>query len=279
VQAVRLCLGERTYDVSTGSLVMGILNRTPDSFYDGGATFALDALIERAERLVAEGADLLDIGGVRAGPGPEVSEVEELDRVIPAVEAVCSRIGVPVSVDTWRASVARESYAAGAVMGNDISGFSDPDYLPAAREAGAAVVATHIRVAPRVEDPDPHYDDLVTEVRSFLADRACRAQAEGIAADKIVIDAGLDLGKTAAQSLELLRASPSLADLGYPLLLSASNKDFLGTLFGLRADERGDATLGAVAVGIALGCRVVRVHDVSGARQARDALEAVFRAS
>jgi dihydropteroate synthase len=258
---------------------MGILNRTPDSFYDGGATFALDALIERAERLVAEGADLLDIGGVRAGPGPEVSEVEELDRVIPAVEAVCSRIGVPVSVDTWRASVARESYAAGAVMGNDISGFSDPDYLPAAREAGAAVVATHIRVAPRVEDPDPHYDDLVTEVRSFLADRACRAQAEGIAADKIVIDAGLDLGKTAAQSLELLRASPSLADLGYPLLLSASNKDFLGTLFGLRADERGDATLGAVAVGIALGCRVVRVHDVSGARQARDALEAVFRAS
>jgi dihydropteroate synthase len=279
VQAVRLRLGERTYDVSTGSLVMGILNRTPDSFYDSGATFALDALIERAERLVAEGADLLDIGGVRAGPGPEVSEAEELDRVIPAVEAVCSRIRVPVSVDTWRASVARESYAAGAVMGNDISGFSDPDYLPAAREAGAAVVATHIRLAPRVEDPDPHYDDLVTEVRSFLADRARRAQAEGIAADKIVIDAGLDLGKTAAQSLELLRASPSLAELGYPLLLSASNKDFLGTLFDLRADERGDATLGAAAVGIALGCRVVRVHDVSGARQVRDALEAVLRAS
>jgi len=279
VQAVRLRLGERTYDVSTGSLVMGILNRTPDSFYDSGATFALDALIERAERLVAEGADLLDIGGVRAGPGPEVSEAEELDRVIPAVEAVCSRIRVPVSVDTWRASVARESYAAGAVMGNDISGFSDPDYLPAAREAGAAVVATHIRLAPRVEDPDPHYDDLVTEVRSFLADRASRARDEGIAADKIVIDAGLDLGKTAAQSLELLRASPSLAELGYPLLLSASNKDFLGTLFDLRAYERQDATLGAVSVGIALGCRVVRVHDVLGARQARDALEAVMRAS
>jgi dihydropteroate synthase len=278
VQAVRLRLGERTYDLSNGSLVMGILNRTPDSFYDRGATFALDSLIARAERLAAEGADLLDIGGVRAGPGPEVSEAEELDRVVPAVEAVCSRIGLPVSVDTWRASVARESYAAGAVMGNDISGFSDPGYLPAAREAGAAVVATHIRLAPRVDDPDPHYDDVVAEVRSFLADRAGRARAAGIDVDRIVVDAGLDLGKTAAQSLELLRASPSFAELGYPLLLSASNKDFLGTLFDLPIDEREDASLGAVAVGIALGCRVVRVHDVLGACRARDALEAVLRA-
>ncbi len=111
---------------------MGILNRTPDSFYDRGATFSLDALVARAEQLAGEGADVLDIGGVKAGPGPEVSEEEELDRVVPAVEAVRSKVGLPVSVDTWRASVARAAYAAGAVMGNDISGFSDPDYLPAA---------------------------------------------------------------------------------------------------------------------------------------------------
>lgn len=272
-------MGERTYDLSTSSLVMGILNRTPDSFYDHGATFELDDLVARAEKLAGEGADVLDVGGVKAGPGPEVSEAEEIDRVVPAVEAVRSKVGLPVSVDTWRASVAREAYAAGAVMGNDISGFSDPAYLPAALEAGAAVVATHIRLAPRVPDPDPHYDDVVAEVRSFLADRAGRARAAGIEADRIVVDAGFDLGKTARQSLELLRASGSLAELGYPLLLSASNKSFLGELFDLGIEEREDASLAAAAVGIALGCRIVRVHDVVGARRVCDAIEAVLRAA
>ncbi len=278
-RTLTLRLGERTYDLSTSSLVMGILNRTPDSFYDHGATFELDDLVARAEKLAGEGADVLDVGGVKAGPGPEVSEAEEIDRVVPAVEAVRSKVGLPVSVDTWRASVAREAYAAGAVMGNDISGFSDPAYLPAALEAGAAVVATHIRLAPRVPDPDPHYDDVVAEVRSFLADRAGRARAAGIEADRIVVDAGFDLGKTARQSLELLRASGSLAELGYPLLLSASNKSFLGELFDLGIEEREDASLAAAAVGIALGCRIVRVHDVVGARRVCDAIEAVLRAA
>jgi dihydropteroate synthase len=274
---VQLRLGQQSFDLSTRPLVMGILNRTPDSFYDRGITFSLDALVERADQLAADGADVLDIGGVKAGPGPEVSEQEELDRVVPAVEAVCSRVQTPVSVDTWRASVARASYAAGAVMGNDISGFSDPDYLSAASEAGAAVVATHIRLAPRVRDPDPHYDDIVADVCSFLADRAGRARAAGIDVDRIVVDAGLDLGKTPAQSLELLRSSAALAALGYPLLLSASNKTFLGALLDLEIDKREEASLAAVALGVSLGCRIVRVHDVAGARQVCDALEAVLR--
>ena len=278
LRKVTLRLGERIYDLSNGSLVMGILNRTPDSFYDRGATFSLDALVAHAEQLAGEGADVLDIGGVKAGPGPGVSEAEELDRVVPAVEAVRSKVGLPVSVDTWRASVARAAYAAGAVMGNDISGFSDPDYLSTAREAGAAVVATHIRLAPRVFDPDPHYEDVVGEVQSHLADRADKARAAGIEADRIVVDAGLDLGKTARQSLELLRSSESLAELGYPLLLSASNKSFLGELFDLGVEERRDASLAAVAIGIALGCRIVRVHDVVGARRVCDAIEAVLGA-
>jgi len=273
-----LRLGERRYDLTTGCIVMGILNRTPDSFYDRGATFSLGALVGRAEQLVSEGADVLDIGGVKAGPGPEVSEEEELERVVPAVEAVCSKVGLPVSVDTWRASVARAAYGAGAVMGNDISGFSDPDYLPVAAEAGAAVVATHIRLAPRVRDPEPHYDDVVRQVGSFLAERARRARAAGIDADRIVLDAGLDLGKTAEQSLELLRASGTLSRLGYPLLLSASNKTFLGALFDLGIDERSEATTAAVALGVALGCRIVRVHDVSSARRVCDALQAVATA-
>ncbi len=225
---------------------------------------------------MADGADILDVGGVKAGPGPEVTEAEELDRVLPAVEALHARVDVPISVDTWRASVARAAYEAGAVMGNDISGFADPEYLPAASRAGAAVVATHIRIGPRVPDPAPRYDDVVVSVRDFLRDRATWARAAGVAADRVVLDAGLDLGKTAAQSLELLRASALLSGLGYPLLLSASNKPFLGALLDLDIDHRRDASLAAAALGVSLGCRIVRAHDVVGTRRVRDALGAVL---
>ena len=245
MRATTLRLGPRTFDIRHRPLVMGILNRTPDSFYDKGATFALDDLVRRAGLLVDQGADLLDVGGVKAGPGPEVGEAEELDRVIPAIEALADRFDVALSVDTWRASVARAAYRAGAVVGNDISGFADPDYLPAAAEAGATVVATHIRLGPRIPDPDPVYDDVVDTVRSFLVERAERARAAGLAPDQIVIDAGLDLGKTARQSLALLRASDRLADLGYPLLLSASNKTFLGVVLGLEIGQRREASLAA----------------------------------
>jgi len=273
-----LDVGGRRYDLAHRALVMGILNRTPDSFYDKGATYGLDALFARAEELVADGADILDIGGVKAGPGPEVTEREEMERVVPVVAGLVERFAVPVSVDTWRASVARASYARGALMGNDISGFADPGYLPAAAEFGASVVATHIRLAPRVADPDPHYDDVVNEVGDFLVQRAERALAAGVPHERIVLDAGLDLGKTATQSLALLRASSTLAGLGYPLLLSASNKTFLGVLLDLDITERRDASLGAAALGIAWGCRIVRVHDVKGTCRVRDALAAVSAA-
>ncbi|MGH8979601.1 MAG: dihydropteroate synthase [Acidimicrobiales bacterium] len=278
VRAIRLSLGEHSYDVSTRALVMGILNRTPDSFYDRGATFALDALLRRAEQLVADGADVLDVGGVKAGPGPEVHETEELERVVPAIAAITARFAVPVSVDTWRASVAREAFGAGAVLGNDISGFADPDYLAVASAAGASVVATHIRLAPRVADPDPVYADVVETVAAFLRTRAARARAAGIAAERIVLDGGLDLGKTAAQSQTLLRASETLAAIGYPLLLSASNKTFLGVLLDLEIGDRRSASLSAAALGIARGCRVLRVHDVAGTRRVRDTLTAVLEA-
>jgi dihydropteroate synthase len=258
---------------------MGILNRTPDSFYDKGATFSLDALLARADQLVTDGADILDVGGVKAGPGPVVTEAQELDRVIPAIEALHERIEVPLSIDTRQASVASAAFAAGAVVGNDISGFADPDYLGVAAAAGATVVATHIRIGPRIPDPDPDYDDVVASVLDFLADRAARARAAGVGADQIVLDAGLDLGKTPAQSLELLRASPVLARLGYPLLLSASNKPFLGVTLGLDIDQRHDASLAAAALGVALGCRIVRVHDVAGSRRVCDALAAVLEAA
>ena len=278
VSTITFTLGDRHFDLTRRALVMGILNRTPDSFYAPAATFELDAFFRRAEQLVADGADILDVGGVKAGPGPEVTEDEELERVVPAVTELARRFDVALSVDTWRASVARACFAEGASLGNDISGFADPHYLRVAAEAGASVVATHIRLAPRVADPTPHYDDVTATVRDFLIERRRRALEAGVGEDRIVLDAGLDLGKTPAQSLQLLRDSAALAELGSPLFLSASNKTFLGTVFELEVTQRRDATLAANALGIAAGARIVRVHDVKGNVRVRDAIQAILEA-
>ncbi len=272
-----LALGPHRFDITYRAVVMGILNRTPDSFYDKGTYWQFDAFLSKAEQLVADGADFLDVGGVKAGPGDFVSEQEELDRVVPAVEALHARFDLPLSVDTWRASVARACYAAGAVIGNDISGFADPDYLPAAAQAGASVVATHIRLAPRVPDPDPHYDDVVVDVREFLRDRAAQAEAAGIPPERIMVDAGLDLGKSEPQSLLLLRSSDALASLGYPVFLSASNKRFLWTLLDVDVAHAANGTVAAHALGIALGCRVLRAHDARAARRVADTMAAILR--
>ncbi len=271
-EPIFLAMGASTYDVTNRALVMGILNRTRDSFFEPAATYDLDALFARAEQLVSEGADLLDVGGVKAGPGDEVGEAEELERVVPVVDELHRRFDVPISIDTWRASVAEACFAEGACVGNDISGFADPDYLRVASKAGATVVATHIRLRPRVADPNPHYDDVTASVRDFLLERRQWALDAGIASDRIVLDAGLDLGKTAAQSLQLLRDSPQLAELGSPLLLSASNKTFLGVMFDLAVTERREPSLAAAALGIGAGCRIVRVHDVAGTVRVRDTI-------
>lgn len=274
-----LALGPHRFDIRHRALVMGILNRTPDSFFDQGRYYELDAFLAKAEQLVAEGADLLDVGGVKAGPGPEVTEAEELERVVPALEALRSRFDVPLSVDTWRASVLQEAIGAGAVVANDISGFADPGYLAVAAAGQASVVATHIRIGPRVPDPDPVYDEPVVDaVCRFLTDRAGRAEAAGIPRERVMVDAGLDLGKSEPQSLELLRAHDRLAALGWPLFLSASNKRFLGHLVGTDVDDRREASHAAHALGIALGSRILRAHDVRGARRTADVMAAVLAA-
>jgi dihydropteroate synthase len=277
--ATDLALGPQHFDITNRAMVMGILNRTPDSFYDKGSYWTFDDFLVKAEGLVADGADFLDVGGVKAGPGEFVSEAEELERVVPAVIALRERFDLPLSIDTWRASVAAACFEAGAVVGNDISGFGDPAYLDVCARAGASVVATHIRLAPRVADPDPHYDDLVGEVNDFLADRAARAAAVGIPPERVMVDAGLDLGKTEPQSLELLRASDRLVALGYPVFLSASNKRFLWKLLDVDVAHAGDGTLAAHALGIALGCRVIRAHDARAARRVADTMAAILAAN
>jgi dihydropteroate synthase len=276
---MHLELGGKRFDVTTRALVLGILNRTPDSFYDQGSYFDFDGFLRKADELVRDGADILDVGGVKAGPGPEVGEQEELERVAPAIGALHARFDVPLSVDTWRAAVARACFEAGAVIGNDISGFSDPDYVPVCAAAGASVVATHIRLRPRVADPAPHYDDVSRTVCEFLAERAAWAEAAGIPRARIMVDAGLDLGKTEPQSLELLRDSSRLVALGYPVLLSASNKRFLGHLLGTDVSDRNEATMAAHALGIALGCRILRAHDVRAARRVATVLESILEAA
>ena len=263
-------LGSHHFDITHRALVMGILNRTPDSFFDAGQYWDFDDFLTKAAQLVDDGADLLDVGGVKAGPGDEVGLGEELERVVPAVEALRARFEVPISVDTWRAEVLRHCIEAGAVVGNDISGFADPEYLPVAAAGEASVVATHIRLAPRVPDPDPVYDDLVGDVRSFLAERAQRALRAGIPPERIIVDAGLDLGKTRQMSLELLHRSHHLADLGFPLLLSASNKRFLFELLETERTDIASGTTAAHVIGIARGCRILRAHDVLAARRVAD---------
>ncbi len=269
-------LGSQKFDITYRALVMGILNRTPDSFFDAGEYWDFDDFLAKADVLVAEGADFLDVGGVKAGPGEDVTSEMELERVVPAVQALLDRFDLPISVDTWRAEVLEECLKIGAHVGNDISGFADPDYLPVAAKYGASVFATHIRLAPRVPDPDPIYDDLVSDVAEFLLDRANQALAAGIPRQRIVLDAGMDLGKIKHQSVTLLHASDRLASLGYPLLLSASNKRFL---FELLETERHDILAGTMAahvVGIEKGCRILRAHDVKGTRRLADMMATIL---
>ena len=277
---VELGVGHR-FDVTHRSLVMGILNRTPDSFWDRGRFWDFDDFLRLAERHVDAGADLLDVGGSKAGPGPEVTCAEELDRVVPAVEALRARFDLPIAVDTFRGAVADAAMEMGANVGNDISGFADPMFLPACARHGAAVVATHVRIGPRIPDPDPDYladGGVVAAVREFLAERVRWALDAGIPSERIVVDAGLDLGKTPKMSAELLRAADDLASLDRPVLLSASNKGFLGEVGGDDVTERLEATWAAHALGIAGGCRILRAHDVRGARRVADAMAAVLAA-
>jgi dihydropteroate synthase len=276
---VHVRLGRRREDVTRRALVVGILNRTRDSFLDGGAYLELDTLLRRAESLVAQGADVLEVGARPGGVGVlPVSVEEETDLVAGALTSLQKRFDVPLAVDTTRAAVAAAAFRSGAVLGNDMSGFRDPGYLPAAVAAGASVIATHIRRPPGVPDPNPVYADVVAEVLAALRDLARTAVRAGLAPEAVVVDPGLDLGKTWRQSVQLLAAFELFAGLGHPLLLAASHKIFLGRLLGLAKEELHLATVAACTAGALRGARVLRVHDAAGARQAADLVAALLEA-
>lgn len=255
-------------------LVMGILNRTPDSFYDGGR-IGLAESVAHAEAMAAAGADILDIGGVKAGPGQDVSEQEELDRVLPLVEAVQDRTQISISVETSRPSVADAALAAGATIVNDVSGLADVNLAATcARGRGKLVLMHHggqIRGRPR----NPRYDDVTHDVLTCWSSLAERAEAQGVARGDLIVDPGLDFGKTTFHSLELMRRLPELIASGFPVLIAASRKDVVGETLDLPLEERLEGSLALVALGVLRGVAIVRVHDVKQSVRVVRMVEAV----
>ncbi|MFB9238545.1 dihydropteroate synthase [Plantactinospora siamensis] len=255
---------------------MAIVNRTPDSFHDRGRTFALDAAVEAARSAVAAGADWLDFGGVPFAPGPEVTEAEELDRVLPLIEAVRSGTDAVISIETYRPAVARAALAAGADVLNNTTGLHDLDLADAVAEAGAALVITHSIADPRTPYPRPAYGDIAAEVGAFLVGRAEAAMGRGVPVERIIIDPGHDLNKNTRHSLELTRRLHEITTLGFPVLAAVSNKDFIGETLGRPQQERLAGTLATLAVCILQGARIVRVHDVADAVAAVRMVEGIL---
>jgi dihydropteroate synthase len=261
------------------TLVMGVLNVTPDSFSDGGRFAGVEAAVEHARRMVAEGADLLDVGGESTRPGAaEVSAGEELRRVLPVIERVRELAGehgpVPVSIDTAKPEVAAAALEAGAALVNDVCGLG-PEMLEVAARHGAAGIAMHMQGTPRTMQTAPRYDDVVAEVTAFLAERAAAARAAGV---ESVLDPGIGFGKTVQHNLELLRNLDRIVALGRPVLVGASRKAFLGKLSGAPVAERVEGTAAAHTAAILAGARMVRVHDVLAGRRAAAVADAIARA-
>lgn len=251
-------------DTARRVLVMGIVNRTRDSFYDEGRTWGLEQAVAAGLRAAEEGADLVDVGGVKFAPGDPLEPAEEAERVVPVIAALRRELPAHVllSVDTFHASVARSAIEVGADLINDTTGLSDPRMAEEVARAGASLVLTHSVAEPRRPFPRPRYEDVVEEVRDFLAARLERALEAGIPRERIVLDPGPDLNKSTAQTLEVLRDWGEYASLGLPLLAALSRKDFVGESLGLPKEERLAGSLAAAAWTVRLGARILRVHDV-----------------
>jgi dihydropteroate synthase len=268
--------GTRTFAPAERA-VMAIVNATPDSFFDRGRTFGTSAALERIDQVVDEGAEIVDIGGIKAAPGGDVDANEELSRVLPVVEAARARHpDIVLSVDTWRAEVADVLCRAGADVINDAWGAVDPRVAEVAAAHGAGLVCTHAgRQSPRTRPHRVWYDDVVNETKSYLVDLAVTAKAAGVRPDGIVIDPAHDFGKNSRHSLLLTRHTPELVATGWPVLMAMSRKDFIGEVLDLPPDDRLEGTLGATAIASWLGARVFRAHDVTATRRVLRTVSAI----
>ena len=259
-----LRLGGRDYDLDERTLIMGVINVTPDSFSDGGLFSSAEAAVEHALRLVEEGADILDVGGESTRPGSDfISLDEELSRVMPVLEGLAGSSHAPVSIDTTKAEVARRALDAGCAMVNDISAMRlDDEMLPLVVEREVPFCLMHMQGMPKDMQIEPHYDDVVGEISRFLRERAEAAEEAGAGPDRIIVDPGIGFGKTLQDNLEILRRLDELRSLGYPVLLGTSRKSFVGGILDLDVDKRLEGTAASVALGIAHGADIIRIHDV-----------------
>ncbi len=270
--ARELALGERTH-------VMGIVNVSPDSFYDGGRYFSTQEAVEHGLELAGQGADILDVGGESTRPGAEpVGVEEEKRRVVPVIEALASRCDAAISVDTYKGEVAREALAAGAVMVNDVSGLRfDPGMASTVAAAGAALIVMHMLGEPRTMQASPDYGNLMGEIVEELQRSVEKAVEEGVDRERILVDPGIGFGKRLEHNLLLLRRLSELRVLGRPIVVGASRKSFIGEISDLPVEERLEGTIAASCLAVAAGAQVVRVHDVRSVRRAVEVADAVNR--
>jgi dihydropteroate synthase len=265
--AYRLSAAGHVLDLGAKPCLMGVVNASPDSFSDGGRYRTLADRLQLAGELLDAGAAIIDVGGESAGTNrPAVDVQEEIARVVPVVERLVSDFAALVSIDTYKPAVARAAVAAGAAIVNDVSGLRDPGLARVCAESGAALVVMHTSAAPKQRLQDPNlYGDVVEEVLGFLSERIASAQREGVTAEQLIVDPGPDFAKTPAQTVELLANVSRLHELGRPILMAISRKDFIGALTGRPPRERLAGTLAALAHGINQGAHIFRVHDVGAA--------------
>lgn len=269
-------IGARTIDFSRRVVVMAVVNRTPDSFFDQGRTFTLDRAVDAALTAAAAGAEWVDVGGVPFAPGPELPWRAEAERVIPVVEGIrAAGSDVIVSVDTFDSRVAAAALAAGADVINDTTGLSDPDLAPLVARAGAHLVLTHSLATPRTVYPSPHYDDVTGEVVDFLRSRIELAHAAGVPDERLIVDPGHDLNKNTLHSLQITREFSRIAALGLPALAAVSNKDFIGETLHAEKPDRLAGSLAAASYCLHEGARILRMHDAAASVDVARMFEAV----
>ena len=276
-----MIIGGKSYLISSRTLVMGILNTTPDSFSDGGLFQVHEAAVARGLAMIEEGADIIDIGGESTRPGSDpVSVEEELERVIPVIEELHRTTDTPISIDTSKARVADEACKAGAAMINDITGLrGDADMAAVAARHGVPVVIMHIKGTPRDMQREPYYESLIEEICAFLREGAELAMAAGVKRENIILDPGIGFGKTLAHNLEILARLGEIRAMEYPLLVGPSRKSFIGTLTGgLPPEQRVEGTAAAITACILNGADIVRVHDVREMARVAQVADAIKRA-
>jgi dihydropteroate synthase len=281
-----LKIGNKNFELGKRTIVMGILNVTPDSFSDGGKFFSVDDAVKQAIRMEKEGADIIDIGGESTRPGSDPISIDvELNRVLPVIEAVKKKVKIPISIDTYRSRVAKEALGLGCSMVNDISALrGDKDLVKTVAEYDVPICLMHMKGEPENMQSNPTYDDVVVEICDFLKERAEFAISSGVKEDKIIIDPGLGFGKRTGNGIEdnceILRRLSEFKELGFPILIGASRKTFIGNVCGqgspLPTSDRLEGSLAAACMAVANGADIVRVHDVEETRRCVDIIDCIL---